>query len=275
MHIDCRRGFPYMRALVCIGLENPGDVGWDPRTLSGPGGRRLDYNIYSDPTYRQIWGSAHSPGAEQVGVTMQLSVYGTGSADVFYYAKLRAAQNNARAGDYSRQFSDRDVAVRLIAYFGGGQYVCTADMPVISRFSFTVRARTVPDCAIQATNLDFGTADGSLANAPRTGTSTITATCTQGSNYSIALDRGRGAGATVAERRLTRAAGIDTLLYRLYSTPVRNRLWGDGSFGTDTVSGSGNGVQDEIVHTVYGELEAQEPGRSGTYTDIITATITY
>ena len=276
MHVDCRRGFPYARALVCIGLENPGDVGWDPRTLSGPGARRLDYNIYSDPTHRQVWGSARSPGATQVGVTVQLSLYGTATANVLYYAKLHGAQNNARAGDYSRQFSDRDVAVSAVSYYGGGEYVCTPDMQVISRFSFTVRARVVPDCAIEATTLNFGTADASLATNPLDATSTITATCTQGSSYSIALDRGRGPGATVAQRRLTRIdSGVDTLIYELYSDALRRRLWGDGSFGTSDVSGTGNGVQDTIVHTVYGTLDAQEPGRSGSYSDTITATITY
>ncbi len=276
MHIDCRRGFPFARALVCIALENPGDVGWDPRTLSGPGGRRLDYNIYSDPTHREVWGSARSPGATQVGVTVQLSLYGTATANVLYYAKLRGAQNNARAGDYSRQFSDRDVAVSAVAYYGQGEYVCTPDMQVISRFSFTVRARVVPDCAIEATNLDFGLANADLALIPRDAISTITATCTQGSSYSITLDRGRGTGATVAQRRLTRIdSGVDTLTYQLYSDSLRRRPWGDGSFGTSDVSGNGNGVQDTIVHTVYGTLDAQQPGRAGTYSDTITATITY
>ena len=70
-------------------------------------------------------------------------------------------------------------------------------------------------------------------------TSTITATCASGADYTIALNAGVQGG-TVALRRM--AAGGGTLNYNMYSDPGRTTIWGDGTAGTSPLPGSGSGV---------------------------------
>ena len=272
MNVYCNSAStPYVR--VCIALGAPVANSWDPRYLQGPTPTRLEYNIYTDAGYTQIWGSAYGTAGKQRAVDMSTS-WGNSSATVPYYAKV-PAQNSVPPGQYQAtfQYAD-DAAVRAVGYYGAPP-PCTGTMPIVSRFEFSVFATVQADCSVSATTLDFGASGVGLATAPVNANSAITMTCAEGVNYSIALNAGQGSGATPADRKLTRSGGPETLLYRLYSDAARNRLWGDGSTGTSTVSGTGNGVQSPRTHLVYGTLAAQPPSRAGQYGDTITVTVTY
>jgi len=136
--------------------------------------------------------------------------------------------------------------------------------------SFSVTADVVASCAVQATNLDFG--DYSAANAsPDNATSTIQATCSPGSSFSIALDAGQATGATVAARSMT--DGSYTLPYTLYTTSSDSVIWGDGTLMTSTVSDTGTGSQQS--YTVYGQILAGQYVTPGNYSDTINVTLTY
>jgi len=75
-----------------------------------------------------------------------------------------------------------------------------------STSTFQVTATVASSCTVTATSLAFG----NYTLAQLDGTSTITATCTNGTTYTIGLDAGTFSGATTSTRRMTgpSAAGL-------------------------------------------------------------------
>ena len=263
---------PHVR--VCIALGTPEGSSSDPRYLNGEDRAQLAYNIYKDPGYTQIWGNEFTLAASPRAVDLPVN-YGAGYTTVPYYARV-PVQDNAQVGTYNITFSHaRDATVRAVEYSGSPPN-CSAIMPVVSRFEFGVWANVVADCALSASTLDFGVVDTVTRRATRA-TSTISLRCTSGVSYSIALDAGTASGATVAQRRMTRDGGAETLAYGLYTDVARRRIWGDGSAGSETESGVGSGTHRTESHTVYGELELEREDEptTGNYRDTITVTVTF
>lgn len=125
-----------------------------------------------------------------------------------------------------------------------------------------VSATVVATCVISATNMGFGNYTGLVATA----TSTVTVQCTNTTPYTVSLNAGTSSGSTVTARKMTGAAGV-YLNYGLYS---------DASYQTNfvtTASITGNGAAQPI--TVYGSVPAGQYVAPNTYTDTITATVTY
>ena len=75
--------------------------------------------------------------------------------------------------------------------------------------------------------------------------------------------------ATVTNRLLTGTGGVQ-LSYALFSDSGRTINWG---LTSNTVAGTGSVVAHAI--TIYGKMAAGKYVTPGTYTDTITATITY
>lgn len=139
--------------------------------------------------------------------------------------------------------------------------------------TFTVTATIVGVCQIAATNLAFGNYNPTLG-AVLNGTSTVTPTCTISTPYSITLDLGTGAGASLTNRFMTRTVGgTETIAYNLYSDPGHTTVWANTE--PTTVSGTGTGNPQPL--TVYGQIFASNPTTlpPASYSDTITATITY
>ena len=101
-------------------------------------------------------------------------------------------------------------------------------------------------------------------------TSTITATCTNGTTYTVGLNAGTFAGATTTTRRMS-GPSSNSLNYFLYSNSTRTTNWGNTS-GT-WVSATGTGVAQ--VMTVYGRIPANQSALIGNYSDTVTVTITF
>lgn len=133
--------------------------------------------------------------------------------------------------------------------------------------TFQVTATVAATCLITATNLNFGTYSGVLADH----TSALTVTCTDDTPYNVGLDAGTAPGATVTTRRMSGPGGAH-LGYTLSQDAAHTINWGK-TVGTDTESGTGNGSAQ--VLTVFGQVAAGEFVRPGAYVDTITATITF
>lgn len=136
---------------------------------------------------------------------------------------------------------------------------------------FLVSATVLDVCSVDTTSLAFGDYSATSAT-PLDSTSTVTATCTSGLSYTIALNEGTTSGSTVDNRSMT--DGTNTLQYDLYSDSSHSTMWGDGTSGTSTISpytGNGSGQ----AYTVYGRIPANQYVVSGSYTDTVTATVTY
>ena len=94
----------------------------------------------------------------------------------------------------------------------------------------------------------------------------------QGANttpYTIGIDQGTGAGATIAARKMSN--GPAAVIYALYQDSGRTLLW--GVTGTELVSGVGTGSVQS--YTVYGRVPSQATPAPGTYSDTLTVTLTY
>lgn len=98
--------------------------------------------------------------------------------------------------------------------------------------------------------------------------------CTSTVPYTIALDQGAGAGATINTRILTNPSPAGTLQYTVYTDPSRTTVWGNGTTGS-TVSGVGTGSSDP--KTVPGRIFAAQSGTitPGNYTDTVNITVNF
>lgn len=136
---------------------------------------------------------------------------------------------------------------------------------------FTVSATVQQVCAVSATNLGFGAYDAS-SGSPNNAASTVTVTCTPSSTYEIALNAGTTSGSTEAVHLMS-DGNSHTLTYNLYTDTNHTTKWGDGTASTDTVSGTADGTHQP--YTVFGQVPTGQYVPSGSYSDTVTATVTY
>jgi spore coat protein U-like protein len=137
--------------------------------------------------------------------------------------------------------------------------------------TFTVQATISAACLVSATTLNFGAYNPASGSA-LTGTSTISVNCTSGTPYTTALNVGSGGG-TFATRTLL--SGSDTLNFNLYRDSSYSQIWGDGSASTYMVAGTGSGLLTANTITVYGQIPISQDKPTGTYTSLITVTVSY
>ena len=131
-------------------------------------------------------------------------------------------------------------------------------------------ATVASSCKVTATDLDFGAYDPLAAALD--GTSTITATCTAQTPYTIGLDAGLKAGGTTT-RRMTGDDTATTLLsYELYSDTTRSAIWGAPGGATVAQSALTGGA---LNYTVYGRIPASQYVPAANYADTVTVTVTY
>jgi spore coat protein U-like protein len=145
--------------------------------------------------------------------------------------------------------------------------VATPAMSATATTTFAVTATVQATCQISATPLAFGTYSGTQIDT----TSTITATCTNSTAYTIGLNAGLGIGALTNNRLMTGPAAA-VLVYSSFRDSSRTLNWGIVQ-AVDTLAGTGNGSAQTI--TVYGRLGAGQLVAPGSYSDTLTATITF
>lgn len=126
-------------------------------------------------------------------------------------------------------------------------------------------------CNVSATNVAFGTYNPFSGTAlDSTGTVTVDCDLLTLTPYTVSLSTG-GSG-TYTPR--TMDSGGNKLQYNLYTDLTRTTIWGNGSGGTGTVSGSAL-LGTPQNHTVYGRIPASQNPVVGSYTDAITVTVTF
>lgn len=137
---------------------------------------------------------------------------------------------------------------------------------------FDVSITIENSCTVLVGDLVFPTSN-TLATAVD-GSTTGAVTCTGIGSYTVAFDNGGGASATSGSRKMTGATS--TIDYLLARDSARTELLGADS-GTFTIGGTstGGGTADASF-TIYGRVLAnQDPKPTGTYTDTVTATVTF
>ena len=137
-----------------------------------------------------------------------------------------------------------------------------------AQFNVTITIQS--NCIVQsATDLAFGSQGVLSANVDAQ--STISVLCTDTTAYTIGINAGTGAGATVAARKMT-GPGAATVTYSVYRDAAHTLVWGT-TIGTDTVAATGNGSAQPV--TVYGRVPPQGTPVPGAYSDTLTVTVTY
>jgi len=166
----------------------------------------------------------------------------------------------------------------LIATLSSGALLAAAGIAsaATTTSTFNVTATVLKNCLVSSANLGFGSYTPNTGAL--TGSSSVTVRCTKTTPYTVALNAGTTAGGTLAQRLL--ANGANTLEYNLYTTAGLTTIWGDGTGGTGTVAGTGNGVsigsaQTLTVHGSLPDNAVNQDAPPGSYADTITVTVTY
>jgi spore coat protein U-like protein len=128
--------------------------------------------------------------------------------------------------------------------------------------------------AVTVTSLAFGTYSPQAAGAQQSSV-TITASCSGGllggtlPPFNVAMSAGNG---SLTQRQML--SGTSALRYQIYTSASLSTIWGDGTGSTSTVSGGGGGTASQTL-TGYGVVTASQYVTPGSYTDLITITVTY
>ena len=138
--------------------------------------------------------------------------------------------------------------------------------------TFGVSASVAANCLVTATDLVFGSYDGTVA---KSASQNLKVRCTNNLPYTVKLSSG---GGSFAQRLLSN--GTDTLQYNLFIDAGFTSIWGDGTGSTVNVPGVGAGMSatKEKTHTIFGSLPnsvANQDAPVGNYTDTITVTVEY
>jgi spore coat protein U-like protein len=162
------------------------------------------------------------------------------------------------------------VAVLLSLYAAAATAgTATANLAVTATVSST--------CTVTTTTVAFGTYNAG-AVSPTDASGAVTATCTSGTTYTVALDAGANAGSAgdVTTRRMTDGSS-HFLPYQIYLDSSHTTIWGGGLNGSSinptSSTFSGNGTAQG--YTAYGRLTAGNYVTAGSYTDTVVATVTY
>jgi spore coat protein U-like protein len=250
----------------CLNLGSGSGVSGSQRQLIS-GSNTLNYDLYQNSAYSTLWGSWQT-GFDSAGMQIDITSNSSGniSTSIPIYAKLFASQQTAAPGSYSSVFpNSTSGAYATFAKAAGTNCPTGANH---AQTGFSVLATVITSCYVNATTLNFGTAGllSSLINA----TSTVSAQCTKGTPYNVGLNAGTTAGGTTTTRLM--ANGPATISYKMFSDSARTINWGN-TIGTDTVGGTGTGNNQAL--TVYGQVPVQTSVAPGTYSDTVTATVTY
>lgn len=129
--------------------------------------------------------------------------------------------------------------------------------------TIAVSAQVVSACTVSGGAIAFGAVSTGAAASQQ---SALTVTCTSGTAYEIELND--GLSGTAATRRMTGPNGA-TLAYDIYRDAGHSQRWGSGA-GASTGTGSGTAQPVDLYAAI-----APAAAPSGSYTDTVTAILTY
>ncbi|MDB4245835.1 spore coat U domain-containing protein [Amylibacter sp.] len=133
--------------------------------------------------------------------------------------------------------------------------------------AFTLIADQARACSLNYTGVVFGKYDF-YNDAALLSSGNIDVSCASGVGYTITLSAGNG----TYEQRVM-ASGAHLLNYNLFTAANRALVWGDATYGSARVSGSGSG--EAVNHVVYGSIPPHQNVPAGNYSDTVTVMITF
>ena len=140
-------------------------------------------------------------------------------------------------------------------------------MPRLIALAFALIADQGRACSFNVTAVDFESYNF-RNNAALHSTGNIFANCPSGVEYNIVLSANTG---TSTQRIM--GSGAHSLNYNLFTAANRALVWGDATYGSARVSGSGSG--EAVNHVVYGSIPPHQNVPAGNYSDTVTVMITF
>jgi spore coat protein U-like protein len=275
-------GLLFPNATVCLylggGSGNSNANVTIPRQLSN-GTKRVNYNLYTDTSYSaaKVWGGWSGTDTTGNAITFTLTksdnLIGSLTQDVNLYGKLNADANlsSMNVGPdnlvFTSNFTGANVLMRYI-FFLTGSNNCLLGTSI--GMPFNVSASVINDCTINIGNLAFPNAS-LLSSAVRT-TSTLTTRCSLNTPYRVTFSAGTTPGNSISARRMIGGPSNELVTYQISNTLDGPSL-GDGSGGTLTIDGTGNGATQ--TQTVYGLVPPQSTPTPGDYKDTVVATVSF
>jgi spore coat protein U-like protein len=126
------------------------------------------------------------------------------------------------------------------------------------------------NCAFTSmTGVSFGIYDVFSALPNNNGVGSITVNC-RGGTSSFVMSLSSGLSNSYVSR--TMMNGANSLNYNLYTNAGRTLVWGDGSGGSVTLSGLGNG---KTTLNVFGQIPPGQNAKVGFYSDNIVVTVNF
>lgn len=166
------------------------------------------------------------------------------------------------------RFPGRVPAAAAIAAFA---VIPTAAEAGTATSNLSVTATVTANCTVSTSAVAFGNVN-TITGGNVDASGGITVTCTNGTSWTAAAGAGSGTGATIATRKM--ASGGNLLNYSLYTDSGRTSVWGDGTSGNVTITGTGNGGAQST--TIYGRVPSgQTSAPAGSYSDTVAVTVTY
>lgn len=155
----------------------------------------------------------------------------------------------------------------LIAAFA---LVAPATYAATMNAQLDVKSVVPPNCRITVSDLAFANYDPLEQNASRelNGSADVRMICTREARANIVIDTGRNSSG----RMRALSSGDQKVNYQLYRDAGRTQVWGSGAEGQQFVSA---GVKSPQQFTVYARIPPGQEVASGTYTDVVMATVDF
>jgi spore coat protein U-like protein len=243
------------------------DSSGSPRHMAS-GTNQLNYNLYQDAARSIVWGSAID-GAATNPPTVDIPILLLSNTTTrTIYGRIFPSQQQVATGSYLSSFAGGQT---LMSYrVGTGQTCAQIGTQNGTQAPFSVQATYTPTCRVSASPLNFGTLAGTAITNGVNAATNLSATCSAGTPYSIALNGGQSGATDPTQRKLT--MGAQSLIYGLYRDDPRTLPWGS-TLGTNTAAGVGSGTNQSIP--VYGRVPNQTVPPPGTYSDNVVVSVEY
>jgi spore coat protein U-like protein len=262
--LSCIGGGNGQTRRACLALGNDAPVPNPRRLVSGA--NTLNFQLYDNSTSGPIVATSQS---ESSGRIMEQTFVANPHTPVivsFPIAGRLFAGQVAASGTYT-------LALPISVWAGndnaGG---CGPGDPLPQASSFVATASIGADCTLSIPDVSFGTV--TRLTSPINTTTSATVTCSNGAPWTLALNAGSTPGNTYVSRRMSLGgSGPGTVQYQIYRDPGPANVWGNGTMGTVTRSGTGVGTPQSVP--IYLQVPVQGPQAEGTYSDTVTATLTF
>jgi spore coat protein U-like protein len=242
--------------------------------MVSPGGDRIGYDIFADAARQeqlQLGTAYNYYNSYLLGL---LGILGGTAAHMPMYFRTRpSTAGNIAAGTYSDTLT---ISWNWSVCSGIGVLgICLGRDTGNGISVITLTLEVTPDCAINAPDLDFGSAP--LVSGFSSTTRTVTIRCTKGENYDVGLSD--GSHAQGGQRRMQ--AGSSYLAYELYKGASGTERWGRqgverrASSEAEISPGVADGINEQgfILRGVIDPSQPTPP--AGIYTDMIVVDVEF